>query len=110
MCGPIGLYRKFFACRTDIPLKRPLRLYDDHHERQPRMKNLENSMGHSQAATEPAQPLPRITRPPVPALSKLYGLRQIAGKLSRRFKKLTGKPDNSPWVLRPRARSSQNTF
>src|SRR5258706_8912575 len=80
-------------------------------ERQQSMKNLENSIGHSQAAApEPAQPRPLIPSAPAPALSKLYALRRLAGKLSRRCKKLAGKPDNSPWVLRPRTRGRETTF
>src|SRR3954468_6186317 len=79
------------------------------------MKNLENSIGHSKMVTPvppPPLPLPRpiIPRPAAPALSKLYGLRRLAGKIGRRTKKLAGKPDNSPWVLRPRARGRETTF
>jgi hypothetical protein len=34
----------------------------------------------------------------------------VAGKLSRRAKKVLGKPDNSPWVLRPGGRAPHNTY
>ena len=51
-----------------------------------------------------------IPRPRPPALSQFHGLRSVAAKISRRVKKLTGKPDNSPWILRPTKLAPQKTY
>jgi hypothetical protein len=72
------------------------------------MKNLEDAV--ASAPIESGRRAPRPPRAAAPGLSKLLRLRQLAGKLSRRAKKLAGKPDNSPWVLRPGARARQNTY
>lgn len=50
---------------------------------------------------------PRCSAPP---LSGFHGVRRVASQLSRRMKKLAGKPDNSPWVLWPSNGSPQNTY
>jgi hypothetical protein len=71
-------------------------------------KNLDDGV-----ASAPIESGRRAALPPraaAPSLSKLLGLRRLAGKLSRRAKKLAGKPDNSPWVLRPAGRAPQNTY
>ena len=45
-----------------------------------------------------------------PFFSRFHGLRSIGGKLSRRLKKVAGKPDNSPWVLQPRKSSAHPAY
>src|SRR5438309_1558438 len=72
------------------------------------MKNLEDPVRpeSTRASPRPARP----ERAVAPALSKLLGLRRVAGKVARRAKKLVGKPDNSPWILRPGRRAPQNTY
>ncbi len=79
-------------------------------------------MSHAMPVTRPmapaaapvpveAPPLRQFkARPPVPALARLLTPRRLADKLSRRAKKLAGRPDNSPWVLRPAGGARQTTY
>lgn len=59
------------------------------------MKNPQNSLG--------------LSRPHPPALSQWHGVRSVGAKIARRVKKLIGRPDNSPWILRPPKASPRKT-
>ena len=74
------------------------------------MKNLQDTIGHSSPPVQAAEPRAPRPKSPPPFLSQFYGVRRVAGKLARRFRKLAGRPDNSPWVLRPRGRAACSTF
>jgi hypothetical protein len=45
-----------------------------------------------------------------PLLANFHALRRVAAKLTRRAKKLAGKPDNSPWVLQPSGNRPKKTY
>ena len=51
-----------------------------------------------------------IDRANAPLLSRFHAARGMADKLTRRFKKLAGRPDNSPWVRRPSNGAARSTY
>jgi hypothetical protein len=59
---------------------------------------------------DPLPPVPPRVRQAQHPLAGFHRVRRWSDKLTRRIKKLAGKPDNSPWILDPPGRASSTAY
>lgn len=67
-----------------------------------------NLMAGATSASDAVPPRKRASRPPLG--SQWFTARRVADKVQRKLGKLRGRPDNSPWIVRPAGAPGTKTY